>query len=141
MSLQLRPKPQAYNALAEMAAADGDQHGAIASWVKSLELDDSQVKVHADLGRTACGLGDFERGLRHLGRAADLDRVITPEERVGNYNNLAAEAQARGLQELAVSLWERSLGVAPDQPRVQALLGQLRPGSAAPRTSLDKPIR
>jgi tetratricopeptide (TPR) repeat protein len=142
MSLQIRPRPEAYNALAAMAAENGDLPEALELWEKSLELDDAQVKAHLSAGRAAGAGGDFARGLYHLGRAVDLDRLLTPQERVADYDNLASEAQARGLLDLAVGLWERSLAVDPDQPGVRMRLQHLRGGRAdAGREELDRPNR
>ena len=66
--------------LAETAQLTGHFKQAVALWLLSLQLDDTQAQVHAQLGRVAAGeLRDYGTALEHLQRAGELDPGLRQE--------------------------------------------------------------
>ncbi len=78
--LSLQRRAADYNMLAETAQLTGHFKQAVALWLLSLQLDDTQAQVHAQLGRVAAGeLRDYGTALEHLQRAGELDPGLRQE--------------------------------------------------------------
>ena len=78
--LSLQRHAADYNMLAETARLTGQFEQAVVLWALSLQLDDTQAQIHAQLGQVAAGeLRDYDTALEHLQRAAELDPGLTEE--------------------------------------------------------------
>ena len=66
------------NSLGHLAFRSGQYSQACRYWEQSLELDDKQAGIHANLGQTAgLHLRDVARALHHLRRAVQLDPELS----------------------------------------------------------------
>lgn len=73
-STQIHPLPMAYNFLANIAAQGKDYKQAVEYFEQSLQIDDKQADVHADIGKiTARFLNNQPKALYHFQRALELD--------------------------------------------------------------------
>ena len=73
-STRIHPLPVAYNSLASIAVEGEDYKQAVEYLEQSLQLDDKQAGVHADVGKiTARFLNDQPKALYHFQRALELD--------------------------------------------------------------------
>ncbi|MDE2800795.1 MAG: hypothetical protein OXI94_19180, partial [Gemmatimonadota bacterium] len=73
-STRIHPLPVAYNSLANIAVEGEDYKQAVEYLDQSLQLDDKQAGVHADVGKiTARFLNDQPKALYHFQRALELD--------------------------------------------------------------------
>ena len=74
LSTQIHPLPLAYNFLAHIAFQGEDYKQAVGYFEQSLQLDDKQANIHADVGKiTARYLNDQPKALYHFQRALELD--------------------------------------------------------------------
>ena len=114
------------NSLAALALQDGRDQEALSWWQTSLALDATQMPIYRLAGKIAYRLKDYGPAFEYLGKAVELDPLLSAEQKVADFNALAQEAQRVGLSQWAVWLWQRSLALDGQQAGVKVLLRAAR---------------
>ena len=109
---QVAPQPQSALDFARFALAlqrSGDLDGAIANYMRSVELDPRFHEAWYNMGNAYRAKGEHDRAIECYEKAL----AIKPDSH-GSWNNMGVAYSARGEHDRAIECYEKALAIKPD---------------------------